>query len=424
MNPNPAPTRAERLASLARLDVSRRAVPHVPDIRLASLSARLGRPVRIAVVRLDGIGDWVLTLPILTALAGSADVASVSVVAPAGLRGLFAKAPIEHFVASSVPTIIAPPWPGGLLGRARAAAFPTGLVAMREGALLAGRFDLVVLARWDADLGFNMRAWAVGAKAPIAGYAPRTVPSATGRERREGRLLSCPIETAVPASHEIEHLRSLMRALDLPDEVGDGFGARFFGVDPGAARSSAAHPFVVMHTTSNEPKRQWSAVSWRALIERVLRTSTFDVVLAGSRSDADRIAALSEGLGDRVRAAVGAPLSDLPGLLAAATAFVGNDSGPAHIAASIGVPTVVISPHPADGDPAHRNSPVRYAPWGSAVRVLQPATGIGGCKLSCTATVAHCIDTTRPEHVLGALGDLLGPVFSEAGRSTDTARGV
>lgn len=402
------PTVAERLASLARLDLARHAgrVPHVPDIRVQAIAARLGRPVRVTVVRLDGIGDWVLSFPVLTALVRAPEVEAVTVVAPAGLQGLFAKAPIERFVASAVPTILAPPPPGGFLGRARAAGFPAGRAAMREGAAHAAGTDMVILPRWDADLGINARAWALGTRHPIVGYSPASVPSATRRERREVRLLSRPITNAVPASHEIEHARVLVRALGLNDEVSDGFGAEILGVPVSHGGVAPGRP-VVLHTTSNEPKRQWSQRHWRVLMERVLDETDLDVVLVGSTADVSRIDDLRDGLGDRVRAAAGRPLGELPELLASAAAFVGNDSGPAHLAGSIGLPTVVISPHPRDGDAAHRNSPVRFAPWGTRVRVLQPPTGLGGCRASCTARVPHCIDVVEPSDVFGALCALL-----------------
>ena len=52
---------------------------------------------------------------------------------------------------------------------------------------------------------------------------------------------------------------------------------------------------------------------------------------------------------------------------------VGNDSGPAHIACSVGTPVVTVIHHSLDGDPAHRSSPTRFGPWGVPHRILRPA---------------------------------------------------
>ena len=74
-------------------------------------------------------------------------------------------------------------------------------------------------------------------------------------------------------------------------------------------------------------------------------------------------------------------------------AFVGLDSGPAHIAGALGVPTAVIFPHPRDGSPAHVGSPERFRPWGdpARIRVIQPATARSPCVDGCDADHPHCI---------------------------------
>jgi len=48
--------------------------------------------------------------------------------------------------------------------------------------------------------------------------------------------------------------------------------------------------------------------------------------------------------------------------------FIGNDSGPAHIAAAFGVPVVVLF-GPSD--------PVNWAPWRTEGQVLTNSAGIG-----------------------------------------------
>jgi len=55
------------------------------------------------------------------------------------------------------------------------------------------------------------------------------------------------------------------------------------------------------------------------------------------------------------------PLSALKSLISGATLFIGNDSGPAHIAAAFGIPVVVLF------GPSDR---VTWAPWRTEARVL------------------------------------------------------
>nr|MDQ2900485.1 lipopolysaccharide heptosyltransferase family protein [Acidobacteriota bacterium] len=56
-----------------------------------------------------------------------------------------------------------------------------------------------------------------------------------------------------------------------------------------------------------------------------------------------------------------APLPDIKSLLNGAALFVGNDSGPAHMAAACGIPVVVLF---------GSSDPVIWAPWKTAARAL------------------------------------------------------
>ena len=64
---------------------------------------------------------------------------------------------------------------------------------------------------------------------------------------------------------------------------------------------------------------------------------------------------------------IGAPLDEIKSLLSGATLFLGNDSGPAHMAAAFGLPMVVIF---GDSDPAI------WHPWRTESVVVQSAAGI------------------------------------------------
>jgi lipopolysaccharide heptosyltransferase III len=63
----------------------------------------------------------------------------------------------------------------------------------------------------------------------------------------------------------------------------------------------------------------------------------------------------------------GAPLSDIQQLISAAPVFVGNDSGPAHIAAAFGVPVVAIF---------GASDPEIWGPWRTPSEVVTSRGGI------------------------------------------------
>jgi heptosyltransferase-2 len=70
-------------------------------------------------------------------------------------------------------------------------------------------------------------------------------------------------------------------------------------------------------------------------------------------------------------------------------------------------PTLVISRHPANGDPGHANSPARFGPRSARSRVLQPLSGAGACLQFCRSKEAHCILQVTVDRVVAAALELL-----------------
>lgn len=357
--------------------------------------------IRVAVVRNDGIGDWLLTIPLVAALLRSPLVREVTAIAPRGYRGLLGAASGLEYIDFVAPTIGTPPPPGGIIGKIRAVSWLTGNQAVAQGRSLRSRFDLVIVPRWDTDMGFNARLLAASLSAPIVGHDPALVPGLAPRERRERRVLSVPIASPGAAMHEMEHLVTLMEAIGIPGHVGPGFGLDYFGLQreivPGAP--------IVIHPTSVEPKRRWPIESWRGVIDSLAGIAP--VVVIGSAADRETLEQIVHDVKGDVSAAPGSiPLGELPAFLAKARAFIGNDSGPAHIAASVACPVVVVSPHPADGDSTHRNSPDRFRPWGDAVHVARPAKALSPCTTACVASAPHCITAVSIADVMAAFDKL------------------
>jgi ADP-heptose:LPS heptosyltransferase len=101
------------------------------------------------------------------------------------------------------------------------------------------------------------------------------------------------------------------------------------------------------------------------------------------------------------------------------------DSGIAHIAGALGIPTVVLSPFPSSCAEEHPNSPTRFRPCGPRVRVLQPESPLPPCHPTCSFSGPHCIQQITPEDVLEAVRELLregaesaSPALTFAGEST------
>jgi heptosyltransferase-2 len=179
---------------------------------------------------------------------------------------------------------------------------------------------------------------------------------------------------------------------------------------------------VVLAPGASEPRKQWPAERF-AFVARALEKSGHDVVLVGSTSEVElcsTIASLAQS--PRVKDISGQlNFNGLFCLLLRSSGFVGNDSGPMHLASAAGVPVVVVSCHPRNGDESFHQSPLRFGAWGVPHRTLQPAVASAPCVDCCSADRAHCIEQISAREVSEQILALLAD--ESEGAATATPRG-
>jgi len=166
------------------------------------------------------------------------------------------------------------------------------------------------------------------------------------------------------AVHTAEHLASAIFYLGAP--AGKIPRAR---LELGEPPPAAARPYAVLHPVATAPEKTWSADGFQE-VARHVEEGGLQAVFIGAAGDDLRPFA-------RHRVIQGAPLGQVKTLLAGASLFVGNDSGPAHIAAAFGLPSVVIF-GPSD--------PAIWGPWRARSEVVAAHGGIAG------VTVAQVVD--------------------------------
>ncbi|MBV9735716.1 MAG: glycosyltransferase [Acidisphaera sp.] len=122
--------------------------------------------------------------------------------------------------------------------------------------------------------------------------------------------------------------------------------------DPGLLRRLAGRALprgflrkqlVCVHPGVGTEMRQWPPASYAALIELLVREEDVHVLLIGVGEEAAIAEEVIAHLPDRSRVVslVGrVGLAELPQVLRACALYVGNNSGPQHVAAAVGVPTV------------------------------------------------------------------------------------
>jgi ADP-heptose:LPS heptosyltransferase len=98
---------------------------------------------------------------------------------------------------------------------------------------------------------------------------------------------------------------------------------------------------VVLHPGSFSPRVQWLPERFAALADKISESSCVPVIL-GSKSDAQIIAGVIGFSRCKPVVVDDLSLEGLVSFLKRAAAFIGNSTGPLHIAASLGIPTIGI----------------------------------------------------------------------------------
>src|SRR5262245_43022050 len=99
---------------------------------------------------------------------------------------------------------------------------------------------------------------------------------------------------------------------------------------------------VVVHPGAGGRGKRWSAEGFAQVLAPLCARTDITVVLHEGPADADAVTALSARLGGSARLLPGLSLVELAGALTHATAYLGNDSGISHLAAAVGVPSVIL----------------------------------------------------------------------------------
>jgi heptosyltransferase III len=277
----------------------------------------LPRGSRVAIVRLRSLGDCVLTTPALRILKNFRPDLSLAVVVEDRFREIFEGSPdIEAILPPGLPA----------LRRLRPV-----LCLNFHGGPRSAWFTALSGARWRAGFGHFRQRFAYNIRIPRA-------QEILGEERKV---------------HTAEHLASAMFYLGAPQcEIPPAV------LKVGQALSPA-NPIAVIHPFAAHAAKTWPAERFLQLA-RHLEASGAQIVMIGGPID--------DFTPFRVfRTLQAAPLAEIKSLLASASFFIGNDSGPAHMAAAFGIPSVVLF---------SITDPEIWGPWRAPCEVLSAPEGI------------------------------------------------
>jgi len=256
---------------------------------------------KILVIRGGAIGDFILTLPAIAAL-----------------RRQF---PDAHLEVLGYPHIIQLAEAGGLVDRAQSieARALAGFFA-RRGELAEdlveyfSEFDIILSYLYDPDDIFKTNIARCSTAQFIVGpYRPNEA-----EKVHATKVYLRPLERF--AIFDADHLPRLsLKPL------------------PSALKQIALHP------GSGSEKKNWPEARWTNLLQHLVNSTDFNLLLIGGEAEGERLQRLATALPlMRTRVAQSLPLTNLARLMQPSAAFIGHDSGISHLAAALNLPGIVL----------------------------------------------------------------------------------
>lgn len=266
---------------------------------------------RVAIVRLRSLGDAVLSTPAIHLLKTARPDLKIAVV----IENRFA----EILAGNPDVNAILPP---GVLALRR---FKPDLCLNLHGGPFSARLTAFSGAKWRAGFAHFKNRWAYNVDIP-------TAQQILGVTRKV---------------HTAEHLASAMFFLGVPQtEIPR---AQLFATQS-ITPDRLPPNYAVIHPTASHPSKAWPSPFFISIARHLIRNHDLQPIFIGGPNEDLSQFQIWPTFSN-------APLDQIKRVLHGASLFIGNDSGPAHMAAAFGIPVVVLF-GPSDE--------VTWAPWRSS----------------------------------------------------------
>lgn len=125
---------------------------------------------------------------------------------------------------------------------------------------------------------------------------------------------------------------------------------------------AAPYILIVPGSAATHPEKRWPVTHYAAICERLL-SHGFLPVLLGTSAESDVLAAIHKYVPRCLNLCGATALFDIPSLARGAAGAIGNDTGPMHLIAPTGCPSIILF--------SKNTNPKKHAPMGGDVITLQ-----------------------------------------------------
>ncbi len=335
---------------------------------------------RILVVRLDRIGDVVLSSPVIAALRKAYPDSHIAfMVRPYASPALAGHPGLDEVIAYDKSM--------GLAGTMRFIHF-----------LRKQRFDLAIVLHPTARS--HMLMYCAG------------IPERVGYDRKGGRFLTrrIPHTKQLGLRHESDYALEVLRYIGVEPAAeplhmrvapeteervrlmlaahGIGDGERIVTICPGASCAS----------------KRWAPSRFAAIADDLASKRDVKIVIVGAPADRPAASAVVQAMRSAAVDLTGTTtVDDVAAIAKRSRLFISNDSGPVHIACAVGAPVISIF-----GRADRGLSPRRWGPRGSSAVAIHKDAGCVTCLAHRCRSGYRCLEAVTVSDVMAAADRLLG----------------
>jgi heptosyltransferase-1 len=343
--------------------------------------------MKVLIVKASALGDVVHALPVLAYLQSADPAIEIDWL----IEEQFAPLLTEHPLIRRVHLLSTRTW------RQQSPTDGIAAVAALVRRLRGERYDLVLDLQGNAKSG--LFTWLTGAPRRY-GFSRawvRELPNLLATNRRvspDGPLCHISdksLAVAVAAVHGGTE-KPTAGPLPIPDQIRDKVQALLR--EKGVCR----RPLVVLHYGTTWDTKLWSLDHWCRLAQALCRGDLRCLLTWGNEAEFTAANVIRNAAGDNAALWPRASLMELAALLASADLVVGGDTGPIHIAAAVGTPTVSFY---------RATDAARNGPRGEKHRLLQAPFDCSPCLRKNCDQDLDCAHSVSVEAVLDAVVQLL-----------------
>jgi len=350
---------------------------------------RCGRQLRILIIKTSALGDIIHALPVLSYLHQAVPGAEIDWVVEEAFKELLSGNP-------AIRRLITVPFKRWKKER--------GLKVLAEMRAVAAdlrrdRYDLVFdlqgntksgilcgLARSGRKVGYSRQHLQENLNALATTEKVSFLPEDIHVAQRTLRVVSAPF-TLEPDAQEWP--TDIFTSQEDDDYAG-GLVSEFV----------EAGPVILFHTGTTWVTKLWYEQGWQALAELILFRYPGAAILFswGNREERERSERIATAVGKHALVLEQLPLKRFAAVLKRCRLVVGGDTGPVHLAAAVGTPTLSFY-RCTDG--------ARNGPYGSRHGIVQSPLPCSRCQLSSCERDAECRNSITPDAMFAGVSTLL-----------------